>query len=193
MSVTYTGISMSYYCSVWYHVFNSCTFEMSCFLSRVDYFGIILHLIGCMLTLVYFVYYHHPTLLRFYVSLFAVVGLVCLTMNYHSMFSSITRNMSGHRRTLFFSLVAILSLPPQVELSFRHYPLHLTTTAYLTDAAYIAAALVYWLKYPERLCPGRYDLLNSHTIFHIIVVIAGLGSVRSLSLISYHEVTRGGN
>lgn len=191
MSITYTGITMSYYCSILYHIFNiGSSYEQSCFLSRLDYFGIIFHLIGCMLTLVYFVYYHQSFIQFGYVTMFICVGSICLWMNYHSMFTSIANtNMNSSKRTMIFILVATLSLPPQFTI-VDNYPWKIVHNVLMTDISYLLAGLIYSLKYPERLFTGHCDLFNSHTIFHIIIVIAGIGSMRSLSMISYYEINR---
>jgi adiponectin receptor len=40
---------------------------------------------------------------------------------------------------------------------------------------YIMGAIFYMTKFPERLYPGKFDLLgNSHQIFHIFVIMAAL-------------------
>ncbi|KAH9417870.1 hypothetical protein DERP_013131 [Dermatophagoides pteronyssinus] len=190
MSITYTGITISYYCSILYHIFNiGSSYEFSCFLTRLDYFGIIFHLIGCMLTLVYFVYYHHSSFIQFgYVLMFIIIGSICLLMNYYSMFTSIVNtNMNGWKRTLIFVLVAALSLPPQLKICWN-YPLKIVSFVLMTDFSYLLAGLIYSLKYPERLFPGHCDLFSSHAIFHIIIIIAGIGSMHSLSMISYYQI-----
>lgn len=186
LSLSVMGIIMSFYCSVVYHTFNTGSFEMSCFLSRLDYFGIILHLIGCMLALVYFAYYDRIVLQVLYLMLFTTILVISMIMNYHSMFSSVAKNMSSLKRTLFFFFVAFLSLPPQIEclLNSSQVMLHIC----VTDLAYVMSAFAYTLKYPERLFPGRFDLFNSHAIFHILIVISGFGSIKTISLIAFDKI-----
>lgn len=181
------GIGMSLLCSVIYHLFNTGSFELSRFLSQVDYFGIILHLIGCMLALVYFAFYNYATFQVAYVLLFAVIGLVCLLMNYHCMFSSVTNRMNSVQRSAFFSFVVFLSLPPQFYVGFR-YSWYLVQMSIFTDSLYVLAALVYSSKWPEKFYPGQFDLFNSHTIFHLLIIAAGYGSAKSISSISYAAI-----
>lgn len=187
MALAYTGIIMSLYCSVMYHIFNTGSYEMSCFLSRLDYFGIILHLIGVMLALVYFVYYHNPLFQILYVISFIIIGIIFLTMNYHSMFCSCTKSMSCFKRTVFFVFVAFLSIPPQIDYSFKT-SWYLTFHMFATDSVYFLAAIVYSMKYPEKWMPGQFDLFCSHAIFHIFIVMGGFGSINSISMIAHEKI-----
>ena len=185
--MAYIGIGMSLFCSVMYHMFNASSFEMSRFLSQVDYFGIICHITGCMLSLVYFTFYNQQTIQMIYLGLFAVIGVLCVVMNYYCLFSSVTNRMNCFQRSIFFSFIVLLSLPPQVYIGFR-YSWHLVKLAFITDWLYILAAIVYSSKCPEKIYPGTFDLFNSHTIFHILIVTAGYGSTKSLSSLSHAAI-----
>ena len=106
----------------------------------------------------------------------------------HSMFTSIANtNMNSSKRTMIFILVATLSLPPQFTI-VDNYPWKIVHNVLMTDISYLLAGLIYSLKYPERLFPGHCDLFSSHAIFHIIIIIAGIGSMHSLSMISFYQI-----
>lgn len=192
MYITYFGITISYLCSIIYHIFNiGSSFHDSCLLSSVDYFGIISHLIGCMITLVYYAYYHELLVKLIYVTIFTTIGIACMIMNYYQMFTTIANTkMNSFKRTLFFSFIVVISLPSQLKVcsNISEPDAEIIKNVIFTDIAYLSAALIYSCKYPEKWFPGYCDLFNSHALFHIIIIIAGLGSIRSLSLISYHQI-----
>lgn len=195
MYITYIGITISYLCSIIYHTFNiGSSFYDSCLLSSVDYFGIISHLIGCMITLVYYAYYHELLVKLIYVTIFTTIGVACMIMNYYQMFTTIANTkMNSSKRTLFFMFIAFISLPSQLKVCLNiseHMPYNaeIIKNVIFTDFTYLSAALIYSCKYPEKWFPGYCDLFNSHALFHIFIIIAGLGSIRSLSLISYHQI-----
>ena len=51
---------------------------------------------------------------------------------------------------------------------------------------YVAGGLLYMFKVPERFKPGLFDLwFNSHQLFHVLVVGAGLLYYHSLTQIMY--------
>lgn len=55
----------------------------------------------------------------------------------------------------------------------------------LMGSIYIFGAMFYVTKFPERLYPGKFDIwLNSHQIFHIFVIIAGIVYYHSMALIA---------
>lgn len=183
MSLTYMGISLCFFCSIVYHVFNTSTMQMSSFLSQVDYFGIILHIICLMLSLVYFAYYNHPLKQFCFLVMFVVIGCICLFMNYHCMFNTCNKKMSGQVRVTFFISLVIFSVPPQVEIGTLYsWKLFVQTLA--TDMCYVFAALVYLFKYPERAFPGKFDLFNSHCLFHVFIIISSFMAFFSLDSVS---------
>ena len=170
-----------------YHTFNSCTYERSCFLSQVDYFGIILHLLLVLIALVYFSTYTLPILQAFYVLFYILVLIACLCMNYHCMFSSVTNRMSSSQRSWFFIVVATASIPPSILVG----PIHgwwMVFRIIGNDLIYVMGALVYATKYPEKLRPGLFDLFNSHTIFHLFIILAGYQTTVSLSILSKYAI-----
>ncbi|UXI19566.1 Putative Asparagine synthetase [Sarcoptes scabiei] len=191
MSITFTGVTISLYCSFLYHTFNvGSSYEFSCFLTRIDYFGIIFHLMGCMITLVYFVYYFDSFRQLLFLSIFISLTFVCFAMNYFSMFSSMANHqMDSTKRALIFISIALISLPPQLEI-FSNYPRKIIQTSLTTDLLYLFAALIYSSKCPERFFPGHCDLFSSHTIFHILIIFTGLGSLQSLTLISDFQLNK---
>lgn len=183
-SGAYVGILASYYCSIVYHIFNVDSREQACFLSQVDYFGIILHLVGNLTAVGYFVYYDQPWAQLVYVLTFLSIGAISLTMNYHAMLSSVSNRMSCRKRVAFFIGGAVFSLPPQFAIVPKFGDWGLAVSAFASDACYILAAGVYLLKWPERLMPGRFDLFNSHAVFHLLIITAAHGTLYSLEGLS---------
>lgn len=183
LRAAYFGIGICFLCSVVYHTFNCGSFESSRFLSQVDYFGIILHIIGVMLALVYFTFYSYAPLRMAYVTLYLLLCVVCLGMNYHCMFSSVTNRMNSVQRSAFFIFVVAFSVPPQVYMGFR-YSWTMFFTAIFTDSLYLIGAAIYSSKIPEKWWPGVFDFCNSHTIFHLFIWAAAYGSTYSLTMLS---------
>lgn len=180
----YVGILASYYCSIVYHVFNVDGRQQACFLSQVDYFGIILHLLGNLTAVGYFVYYDQLWSQVTYVTTFLLIGVISLTLNYYAMLSSVSNRMSSTKRVAFFIGVAIFSLPPQFAIGPKFEDWRLGVNAFVSDACYILAAGVYLAKWPERTLPGRFDLFNSHAVFHLLIITAAHATLYSLNALS---------
>ncbi|KAI2807657.1 Adiponectin receptor protein 2 [Blomia tropicalis] len=188
LKFAFIGIWMSYLCSVIYHVFNTSSFELARFLSQVDYFGITLHLIGVMLALVYFSFYHHLYFQLLYTGMYFILGAVCLVMNYFCMFNSCTNHMNSYQRSAFFCFIAMLSMPPQIYVGYLH-SWTLFAMCFGSDMLYVIGAIIYSSKCPEKLSPGSFDLFSSHTIFHLFIIAAGYGSTVSLTLLSQAAIS----
>ena len=56
--------------------------------------------------------------------------------------------------------------------------------ALLSDSLYFIAAVIYSSKIPEKWWPGKFDLCNSHTIFHVFIWAAAYEATQALSMLS---------
>ncbi|KAF0291092.1 Adiponectin receptor protein [Amphibalanus amphitrite] len=59
-------------------------------------------------------------------------------------------------------------------------------------ALYVAGALLYAFRVPERWFPGKCDIyFQSHQIFHVLVVAAAMVHYHGVSELAMHRLTNG--
>lgn len=57
---------------------------------------------------------------------------------------------------------------------------------------YLVGAAIYAFRFPERCCPGRWDLFcHSHQLFHIFVIIAALVHFHGMSEMAMKRLQQG--
>lgn len=57
---------------------------------------------------------------------------------------------------------------------------------------YLVGAAIYAFRFPERCCPGKWDLFcHSHQLFHIFVIIAALVHFHGISEMAMKRLEQG--
>ncbi|KAF2457764.1 adipor-like receptor [Lineolata rhizophorae] len=143
--------------------------------NALDYLGIVALIWGSFVPSIYYGYGGEVGWIRFYWTMITTIGAGCALVSLHPSFR--TPSLRPFRAAMFVAmgLSAIvpvlhgLSLFGPAELARRIALPWLV----LQGALYILGAAVYAARVPERLSPGRFDVVgSSHQIFHVLVVAA---------------------
>ncbi|OMJ08167.1 Adiponectin receptor protein [Smittium culicis] len=176
--VTYiflTGAVVCLLLSSIYHLFQCHSEQVANNFIKCDYIGIILLIIGSCVPAFFYAFYCHNFLKTLYISMMVIFGIITGIFVMTPKFSDsewITIRAST------FVLMALSGIIPFVHslisfgLSYTYKALQIQ---YLTPMAlfYIAGALIYGARIPERWFPGKFDIyFHSHQIFHFFVVFA---------------------
>ncbi|SCU79111.1 LANO_0A05094g1_1 [Lachancea nothofagi CBS 11611] len=177
------GAFLCLMCSSCFHCLKQHSEAHSDIWSKVDYMGIIV-LISCStVSLLY--YGFHDYLFHFKVFTIAVVilGSCCAAFVLNDRFNA--KNWRACRAA-FFVLFGFSGIVPiftglvkfGVEESSKRVQLRFV----LWEAFfYIGGAIIYGLRLPETLLPGKFDFVgHSHQIFHVLVVLGSLCHFRAL-------------
>ncbi|CAG8683783.1 3694_t:CDS:10, partial [Dentiscutata erythropus] len=145
--------------------------------NRCDYIGIVFLIVGSLYPMIYYGFFCNDSLKIFYLSLITVLGIAttCLAVSPKFRYPQFR-----WFRTLLFLAMGLSAVIPMthavvlygVELCFFVISLKWLL---LTGILYIAGALAYGARIPERWYPGKFDICgSSHQIFHLFVVAAAL-------------------
>ncbi|GAA5866170.1 hypothetical protein JCM3774_004106 [Rhodotorula dairenensis] len=143
--------------------------------NRLDYVGIVILISGTFVPLVHYGFYCDPSLRNSYIALIYTFALATTA----TVVAPHARTPEYRRfRTWIFIALGLSAVIP-VGHAIVRYGLEGATTNIslfwlaLGGALYIAGALLYAERCPERFSPGTFDFLfSSHQIFHILILLA---------------------
>jgi adiponectin receptor len=153
------------------HVVNRRVFEV---LARADYTGIALLIGGSNVPCLWYGFWCNPNLQVVYIIAQAVLCVICVAVGMLDAFQAPSWRL--HRMSLFVATASFGSVPL----------FHLLAAGALQvpglrvvgeglgsmGVQYITGALLYGFRIPEQFFPGRFDILSSHGIFHVLVATA---------------------
>lgn len=158
-----------------YHLCHVKSKTVGKYLTRLDYGGICILIMGSPYPALYYAFacepVHGPRNL-----FFIVITSTCLSVFFYSLTDRFDKGNASVRATVFVILGIAVAAPfiylglceEQSSLSrYRFWP-------WLAGGAvYIFGATLYGLHIPERLSPCTFDLVGaSHQLFHVCVVVA---------------------
>lgn len=141
---------------------------------KLDYTAIAVLICGSNWPLFHYLFYCHPFWQFVYISSISLVGICGIAMSWVPYFQR--PSFQSLRASLFvaMALIPLLSIPhfslfiPSIDLVF---PVIWRLTA--MGATYIAGAVIYASKVPEKFYPGTFDTgFNSHVIWHFFTIAA---------------------
>lgn len=174
--------------SALFHLFKSHSHSVCKLGNRCDYFGIIIMITGCLISIMLFAFYDVPRWRNFYVCLFLVLGGMCTAVTFNKEFS--TPQYRPFRSIMFilFGLSGTLPVLTAISLFGLKNASDRSKAGWIISEGffYILGASLYAMRIPERFSHkesdqrlinrpviGKYDYLgHSHQIFHLMVVIA---------------------
>ncbi|KAJ3411116.1 hypothetical protein HDV05_002725 [Chytridiales sp. JEL 0842] len=142
-----------------------------------DYVVFLVFIAGSFVPYVYYGFYCDPKLQRFYITLLTVLGSLTIFITSSARFST---PKYRYLRTSLFVTLGLCGVIPSAHTSIIYGWDYFTkgmSSFYiiLGGVFYLVGALFYAARMPERWFPGVFDLsLQSHSIFHILVVVAAL-------------------
>lgn len=143
----------------------------------LDYTGIVVLTVGSFVPCIFYGFYCEPLSQALYLIAIALVGAGAAYIVLDPEYAKPTHR--GARTGVFIGL-GLCAVIPVTQLVITHGATRLFSEMgfgwLLTSGAlYIAGALIYATRIPERTAPGKFDcLFASHQIFHVCVVLAAL-------------------
>ncbi|KAJ2785760.1 hypothetical protein H4R18_000306 [Coemansia javaensis] len=189
--VVYTYIGTVIGClaaSVAFHTL-SCHSQRRHFRSlRCDFIGILALIVGSFVPIGYYGFLHAPRILVGYTVAFVTVGVAGIAV---SALGHVEEPRRARWRPAIFIGISGAGLVPTIHAAVLNGYANAVDRMSLWYVLgmcmlYFAGTVAYTFKLPERLRPGKHDvLLHSHQIFHVFVVLAALlhyvGIIRALS------------
>lgn len=151
--------------------------------NTLDYVGIVGLISGSFIPSVYYGFYCIPALQRLYWIMICTIGLGCCCVSVVPQFR--TPRWRPFRAAMFvgMGLSAVFPVIHGLQLygidrMRRQIGLEWLL---LQGFLYILGAGIYAARVPERLSPGKFDIVgSSHQIFHVLVVCAALAHLKGL-------------
>ncbi|KAK2038252.1 hemolysin III family channel protein [Colletotrichum somersetense] len=181
--------------SATYHAISNHSPEVAKWGNKLDYSGIVFLIVGSYVPALYYGFYCHPGLMKFYLSTIALLGLGCGAVSWVEFFRA--PEWRTFRACIFVALGASGVVPVlhgaavygraemEARMSLSWVVLH--------GAMYILGAFLYAFRWPERSSPGTFDIWgSSHQIFHFFVVAAAATHLYGMAkAFDYHHSARG--
>ncbi|KAF0474621.1 putative hemolysin-III channel protein Izh2 [Gigaspora margarita] len=158
-----------------FHTF-CCHSEKACAQwSRCDYIGIVTLIVGSFYPMIYYGFYCHNKLKIFYLTLITLFGCATIFVAFANKFR--TPEFRWFRTGLFVSMGLSAIIPLAHALIIYGFELSVNVISLkwiiMMGVFYLAGALIYGSRIPERWFPGKFDIYgSSHQIFHFFVVAA---------------------
>ena len=159
-----------------FHLIGNISIPFHRILSRFDYGGICLLITGSCYPPIYYFLYYETKLRLFYLIFITTFGLtifgLCLTNGFNLPSKRVLRG------SIFLSFGICSGIPLlHIFISRKNFIGYNESARYyfwyLGGITYIIGAVMFILRFPEKLYPGRFDYFGtSHQILHITVLIA---------------------
>ncbi|SCU91397.1 LAFA_0F03510g1_1 [Lachancea sp. 'fantastica'] len=177
------GAFLCLMCSSCFHCMKQHSEAHSDVWSKVDYMGIIV-LISCsMVSLLYYGFHDYLLHFKLFTIVVVVLGSICAAFVLNDRFNA--KNWRAFRAA-FFVLFGFSGVVPiitglvkfGIEESCKRVQLRFVLWEALF---YIVGAVIYGLRLPETLLPGKFDFVgHSHQLFHVLVVLGSICHFRAL-------------
>lgn len=174
-------------CSVSWHVMAGCA-DLNWFLcfACIDYTGISWLVAASLETLVYNGFYCQPDIIAAYTVGVLALGITMAVVPWAPWFNDIKYRTI---RILLFIFMAFMGVVPFVHGAFLHGtgPMAKFFSPIVPSiVSYVVGVVLYAFRFPERLAPGRFDLVgHSHQLWHVAIVLAIFFHYRAILL--FHE------
>lgn len=151
--------------------------------NTLDYVGIVGLIVGSFVPSVYYGFYCIPALQRLYWTMICGIGFLCCCVSVIPQFR--TPRWRPFRAAMFVGMGLSAVFP--VIHGLQMYGVEQMTRLIglrwllLQGFLYILGAGIYAARVPERLRPGKFDIVgSSHQIFHVLVVCAAVAHLTGL-------------
>lgn len=161
-------------CSATFHMLKVHSHKIASMGSRLDYAGILLLIASSLIGIVHYSFIDQPKLKNIFITITSTVGVISLLITWHPDFRTPKWRCI---RTSTFVIFAFSGLIPIcyafIAFGWRE-AFNRTGLKYVGYEAlsYLLGASLYAFRMPERLSPGKFDMVgNSHQVFHCLVVL----------------------
>lgn len=165
---------------------------VSLLFSKLDYCGISLLIMSSNVPWLYYGFYCHFQPKLIYLIAICVLGTGTILISFLDKFS--VPEWRAFRAGLFI-LFGLSGVVPAIHYGFlegwfNSVSFNSLSWLFLMAVLYIAGAVLYALRIPERFFPGKFDIwLHSHQIFHLFVISGALVHFRGLSELALHRLS----
>lgn len=162
--------------------------------SRLDYSGIAMLIMGSFVPPLYYGFYCSRVLKIVYMSVICSLGIMCIIVSLWSKFN--TPKYRVLRAGLFLTfgcsgIVPAIHFMAAYGVTLAHRQASVGWMA-LMGVLYIAGAIMYATRVPERWFPGKCDIwFQSHQIFHVLVVAAAFVHLYGICQMAYYRFHHG--
>jgi adiponectin receptor len=147
-------------------------------LNRFDYGGISILISGSCYPPYYYFFYYDATFRYFYLIEISIFGLGIFL---YSLTDDFNKPKRRTLRGILFLIFGLCTGIPVLHMAFfgdkieGYGPGIKLINWYLGGISYVAGAILYIIRFPEKIFPGKFDYIGaSHQIFHILVFLGAL-------------------
>lgn len=162
--------------------------------SKLDYCGIALLIMGSFVPWLYYGFYCHYQPKVIYLTVVSILGLASIITSLWDKFAE--PSLRPVRAGVFMAF-GLSGVVPAIHYMLMEGLLskisrHSIGWLVLMGTLYILGAIVYTLRIPEKWFPGKCDIwLQSHQIFHVLVIAAAFVHYHGISEMAMHRVMVG--
>ncbi|CAO1638352.1 unnamed protein product [Sympodiomycopsis kandeliae] len=158
-----------------YHTLQCHSHALGRKFNALDYVGIVNMIVGSFLPALHYGFYCHSHWQTFYGSCITILGAGAMWTVLSPTYA--TPEYRPYRTAVFLALGLSAVVPVAHGMYLYGYEILKLTMGlnYLvaSGALYVAGALLYAMRVPERFAPGRFDYFGaSHQIFHTFILLA---------------------
>ncbi|CAH1782506.1 unnamed protein product [Owenia fusiformis] len=162
--------------------------------NKLDYCGIAILTMGSFVPWLYYSFYCRLQPKVVYLVLIFTLGTICIIVSLWDKFSE--PRFRALRAGVFIALGLSGVIPAMhyvITDGFWH-AINFASLGWLVLMAilYISGAVIYAVRIPERIWPGKFDIwFQSHQIFHMFVIAAAFVHYHGISKIADYRLTMG--
>lgn len=162
--------------------------------NKLDYCGIALLTMGSFVPWLYYSFYCRMETKITYLALIFVLGTFCIVV---SMWDKFAEPKFRPVRAGTFMALGLSGVVPAFHYVITdgfHNAMNVAALGWLVlmGFLYIMGAVIYAVRIPERIWPGKFDIwFQSHQIFHMFVVAAAFVHYHGISEIANYRLTFG--
>jgi adiponectin receptor len=151
--------------------------------NSLDYIGIVGLIVGSFVPSVFYGFYCVPDLQHTYWTMICTIGLGCVIVSATPRFR--TPRWRPFRASMFVGMGLSAAFPVLHGVQIfgydrMRYQIGLNWVLF-QGFLYILGAGIYAARVPERLMPGKFDIVgSSHQIFHVLVICAAVAHLTGL-------------
>ena len=176
-------------CSTLFHLFSNHSHDVYRIFSRLDYSGIAILITGSSIPAYYYGFYCSDMAKYTHMT---IVGVLCVACVVFSLWEKFAAHEYRPLRFATFVSFGVYGVIPTVHVVVKEgiekqHVIDAGRGLFVMACLYIFGAVLYVVRFPERIFPGKFNTwASSHQLFHICVVCAAVVHYDTLlSMIKY--------
>lgn len=154
---------------------------------KLDYCGIALLVTGSTIPWLHYSFQSDDTSRVTYIALTSTFCILCVIVTLSDQFSQVSYHI---RAGVFMCLGSCGIFPVSIQIvrNGLHQSVIIPVLPWflLMLFLYFLGALLYAIRFPECLWPGKFDIwFSSHQLFHILVLMATLANCHAIFIVTY--------